>query len=147
MQCESRNIYQRSREAAGYTQERAAELIGVSVESIRAYEGDRRIPPDTVAMSMVEVYGTQHLAYQHLKNSAEIARRYLPDISEKTDIPSMILRLHKEVNDFLPLRDALIEITYDGIISADELPRFNAIMKELDDIHAAILAIKFRENE
>lgn len=147
MYSESRNIYQRAREAAGLTQERAAELIDVSVESIRAYEGDRRIPPDMVAMSMVEVYGTQHLAYQHLKNSAEVARRYLPDISEKTDIPSMILRLHKEVNDFLPLRDSLIEITYDGDISDEEMPRFNAIMKELDDIFAAILAIKFREKE
>ena len=40
-----RNIYQLSREAAGYTQEKAAELIGISVESLRSYELDKRIPP------------------------------------------------------------------------------------------------------
>ena len=41
-----KNIYQAAREAAGMTQERAAELIGLSVESIRSYETEKRIPAD-----------------------------------------------------------------------------------------------------
>lgn len=39
------NIYKTTRQNAGLTQEAAAEWIGVSVESIRSYETDRRIPP------------------------------------------------------------------------------------------------------
>ncbi len=39
------NIYKTTRRAAGLTQESAAEWIGVSVESLRAYETGRRIPP------------------------------------------------------------------------------------------------------
>lgn len=39
------NIYKTARRAAGLTQEAAAEQIGVSVESIRSYETDRRLPP------------------------------------------------------------------------------------------------------
>lgn len=39
-----KNIYQAAREAAGMTQERAAELIGLSVESIRSYETEKKNP-------------------------------------------------------------------------------------------------------
>lgn len=42
MQNDTRNIYKRARRAAGYTQEAAAEMLNVSVESLRAYETDRR---------------------------------------------------------------------------------------------------------
>lgn len=41
----SRNIYKTVRNRTGLTQEAAAELIGVSVETLRAYECGRRIPP------------------------------------------------------------------------------------------------------
>ena len=36
MQTENRNIYKKPREIAGYSQERAAELLDISVESLRA---------------------------------------------------------------------------------------------------------------
>lgn len=36
-----KNIYLTATEAAGITQERAAELIGLSVESIRSYETEK----------------------------------------------------------------------------------------------------------
>jgi transcriptional regulator with XRE-family HTH domain len=142
MSPEYRNIYQIARESAGITQEKASELIDISVESIRAYESGKRIPPDTVVIKMIEIYGTQYLAYQHLKTSAEVGQKYLPNIDFK-DLPSAILRLQKEVSDFLKCRDQLIEISCDGIISADELPQYKTIMKELDDIVAAILTLKF----
>lgn len=141
MSQEYRNIYQISRESAGITQERAAELIDISVESIRAYEQDKRRPPDSVVIKMIEIYDARYLAYQHLK-SAEIGRDYMPEVALK-DLPSAILRLQKEVNDFLRCRDDLIDITCDGIISDDERPRWNEILKELDDIAAAIMSVKF----
>lgn len=142
MSQEYRNIYQIARESTGYTQEKAAELIDVSVESVRAYETGRRIPPDSAVIRMIEIYGTQYLAYQHLKTSAEIGQKYLPDIDLR-DLPSAILRLQKEVTDFLKIRDDLIDITCDGVITADEMPRYKAILKELDDIVEAIMALKF----
>ncbi len=39
------NIYKTGRLCTSLTQESAAERIGVSVESLRAYESGRRIPP------------------------------------------------------------------------------------------------------
>ena len=45
-----RNIYQTARELKGLTQETAAERIGVSVDTMGAYEQDRRRPPDSTAL-------------------------------------------------------------------------------------------------
>ena len=137
-----RNIYQLSREAAGYTQEKAAELIGISVESLRSYELDKRIPPDKSVIKMIEIYDARYLAYQHLKTSAEVGQKFMPEVN-LTDISTAILKLQKEVNDFLKLKDDLLDITCDGVISEDEKPRWETILKELDDITNAIMSVKF----
>ncbi|NFO15203.1 helix-turn-helix domain-containing protein [Clostridium botulinum] len=139
---EYRNIYQIARESTGLTQERACELLDVSVDSVRAYEGGKRVPPDRVVIKMIEIYNAQYLAYQHLKTSAEVGQKYLPNIEIK-ELPLAMLRLQKEVSDFIKLKDEMIEITCDGIIDDEEKPRWAKIMKELDDVVEAIMALKF----
>lgn len=49
---ENRNIYQSARELKGLTQEVAAERLDLSVESLGAYEQDRRRPPDSTVLRM-----------------------------------------------------------------------------------------------
>lgn len=139
---EYRNIYQIARESTGLTQERACELLDISVDSVRAYEGGKRVPPDRVVIKMIEIYNAQYLAYQHLKTSAEVGQKYLPNIEIK-ELPLAMLRLQKEVSDFIKLKDEMIEITCDGIIDDEEKPRWAKIMKELDDVVEAIMALKF----
>lgn len=139
---EYRNIYQIARESTGLTQEKASELMDISVDSLRAYEGGKRIPPDKIVIKMIEIYDTQYLAYQHLKTSAEIGQKYLPNI-EIRELPVAILKLQKEVSDFIKCKDLMIEITCDGIIDDSERPQWNGIMKELDDVVEAIMALKF----
>lgn len=139
---QNRNIYQIARESKGLTQEKAAELLDVSVESLRAYESGRRIPPDKIVLRMIEVYGTPHLAYQHLKTNIEVGQVYLPNI-EVRDLPTAILKVQKEVTDFLKRKDELIEIASDGVIDESERPQFDQIMKELEDICAAVFSLKF----
>lgn len=139
---EYRNIYQIARESTGLTQERASELLDISVDSVRAYEGGKRVPPDRVVIKMIEIYNAQYLAYQHLKTSAEVGQKYLPNIEIK-ELPIAMLRLQKEVSDFIKLKDEMIEITCDGIIDDEEKPRWEKIMKELDDVVEAIMALKF----
>ncbi|NFF80413.1 helix-turn-helix domain-containing protein [Clostridium botulinum] len=142
MMQEYRNIYQIARESTGLTQERACELLDISVDSVRAYEGGKRVPPDRVVIKMIEIYNAQYLAYQHLKTSAEVGQKYLPNIEIK-ELPLAMLRLQKEVSDFIKLKDEMIEITCDGIIDDEEKPRWTKIMKELDDVVEAIMALKF----
>lgn len=137
-----RNIYQVARESAGYTQEKSSEMMGISVESLRSYELDKRIPPDKTVIKMIEIYDTRYLAYQHLKTAAEVGQKFMPEVN-LTDISTAILKLQKEVNDFLKLKDDLLDITCDGVISEDEKPRWETILKELDDITNAIMSVKF----
>ncbi len=139
---ENRNIYQIARESAGLTQEKAAELLDISVESIRGYEGFKRIPPNKVVVKMIEIYNTQHLAIQHIRNSSEDLQNYLPKIEVK-DLPSAMLRLYKEVKDLIDVRDEMLDITYDGIIDEKEKPRYEKILKEFDDVVEAFMSVKF----
>ena len=64
---EYRNIYKTSRKAAGFTQEAAAERLGISVESLRAYETGQRVPPDDVAELMSVLYNSLYLIVQHVR--------------------------------------------------------------------------------
>lgn len=136
------NIYQSCRNTAGITQERAAELVGVSVESIRDYEGGKRLPPNHIVAKMIEIYGTPYLAIQHINLSAKDLSAYLPEVTV-TDLPQAVLRLQKELNDFIKCKDELIDITYDNVIGDDERPRFDAILKEMEDVASAIMSLKF----
>lgn len=136
------NIYQSARESSGYTQEKAAEHLDLSVESLRAYETDRRIPSNRIVAKMVDIYATKYLAYQHLKNT-ELGDS-IPSINI-TNLPMAVLKVQKEINDFLKCREDLIEITCDGVIDEDEKKRWNEIMKEMDDVMDAMMSIKFAE--
>ena len=72
-----RNIYQIARESSGLTQEKASELIDISVDALRSYEYDRRVPSDKVVIKMIEIYDAQFLAYQHLKTKSKLGDRLL----------------------------------------------------------------------
>lgn len=143
---EYRNIYQIARESAGLTQEKSSELMDISVDSLRAYEGGKRIPPDHVVIKMIEIYNTQYLSYQHLKTSAEVGQKYLPKI-EITDLSTSILKLQAEIKDFIDCESLLVKICSDGKVSNDETYDFKRICKELDDVLEAIITFKFAKQK
>ena len=67
MQGKCRNIYENSRRTAGLTQERWAEAIGCSVESVRLYESGRGMPSDDIVLRMADVSGMQMLCAQYMR--------------------------------------------------------------------------------
>lgn len=137
-----RNIYQIARDSKGITQEKAAELINISVESLRAYEYDKRIPPNKIVFKMIEIYDSQYLAFQHLKESSEIGQKYLPEIEER-NISLAVLNLLKELKDVENCEDKIILLASDGIISEDEKEQWNFILKQADNLLNAIMTLKF----
>lgn len=142
MQNDCTNIYQNARKAAGLTQERAAELMGLSARSLADYEAGLRLPPNDVADRMVTVYNSQLLAVQHLRNSTRIARDLLPDVQTMA-LPEAVLTLVDAVYDFADdrLDRELIDIARDGVISEDERERFNRVIDKIRDITAAAIAL------
>lgn len=69
---DSQNIYKNARKSAGLTQEKAAQYLNVSVDSLRDYEGDERPVPNDVASAMCDVYQVPYLAVQHLRQSSKL---------------------------------------------------------------------------
>lgn len=142
MQKKSRSIYQVARLYAGYTQESSAELISVSVESMRAYERGATVPPSAIVVRMIEIYNTPWLAYQHLKVSDPVGKRYLPDIDFR-DLPTSVLQLQKEIADTNSVSREMIEITCDGQVDKHEENGWVKVHKELRDLIGAALAVIF----
>ena len=72
MQRKEPNIYKSARSRAGLTQERAAEMLALSVESVKAYETGVRVPPDATVSAMAEVYGLPGLRLEHARATDEL---------------------------------------------------------------------------
>ncbi|HBG2785063.1 helix-turn-helix transcriptional regulator [Clostridioides difficile] len=136
------NIYQLSRENTNLTQEKASELLNISVESLRAYENDKRIPPNAIVAKMVYTYNNSLLGYEHVRKTTEAGVMFLPKL-ELRSLSSITLKLHKEIKDYLKKEDDFIDIVEDDVIEEHEEIVWNTTMKELDAIFEAILALKF----
>lgn len=136
------NIYQSARMAAGLTQEKAAELLNISVESIRAYETDKRVPPNQIVSDMTDIYQTPHLALQHLRMDP-LARSWLPDTQHRT-LEQATIRLYRQIREFAlnHRTDELIDIAEDGVIDENERPKFDKIMTELEEIVNTVYSLR-----
>lgn len=138
-----RNCYKIARRAAGLTQEAAAERLGLSVESIRAYETGGRVPPSQVVELMVILYNAQHLAYQHLHETNELYNRIVPALEDRDLIrTAVVLRNRLARMEQRRSLDRLLEIAEDDRIDEDERPEFLAIVAELREIVRSALELQ-----
>lgn len=130
MAVDCQNIYKNARKSAGFTQEKAAQLLSVSVDSLRDYEQSQRPVPSDVASAMCDVYQAPYLAVQHLRRSSELGKRVVPEIQLK-DLPEAVLSVLAAVQRFIVKRDAMIEIVADGKIEEDEQAEWDEIMDRM----------------
>lgn len=141
------NIYASCRRRTGMTQEAWAEALDVSVESVKRYETDVRIPPLHIVKAMADLSGDESLAYRFLaKTTQELD--VLPDI-EMVNLQAATIRMMNRMARFAAkARDRqLMEIAEDGIISEEEQPLYAEIMDELTGIIAAFYQLKFYTEE
>lgn len=146
MQESYRNICRIARQTAGLTQERWAEQIDVSVESVRLYEAGKGMPSDDVVTRMIEVSGMPVLGYWHLLNKSRIAADILPELQE-CSLPQAVIQLICKMRDFgnNHRTDKLMDIAADGRIDELERPEFDAIMNELSEIVKASMQLKYAQ--
>ena len=136
------NIYSAARELKGLTQEVAAERLDISVESLGAYEQDRRRPPDSTVLRMAQLYEFPYLCYQHIQ-SGDLAG-VLPQVGVRT-LEHATMRLIRLIGRFAKdgRLDQLMEINEDGVITTEEKPLHDEIMSELHEIVTAALELDF----
>lgn len=141
------NLYASCRRRTGMTQEAWAENLDVSVESVKRYETDVRIPPLHIVKAMADLSGDESLAYRFLaKTTQELD--VLPDI-DSVNLQAATIRLMNRMERFAAkARDRqLLEIAEDGIISADEKPLYDEIMDELSGLVSAFYQLRYCKEE
>ena len=139
-------IYGRYRKAAGLTQERAAELLGVAVRSIAAWERGETVPPDQRVLAMADIYGAPTLCIEHLRLNVAIARDVLPPVPHVA-LPQAVCQLCaalRRVQD-AHAEDRLLAIAADGHVDEMEEQQFVELTEELDDVIAAALTLRYAE--
>ncbi len=146
MQDGSRNIYYNARRTAGLTQERWAEMLGISVEAVRQYETDRIMPSDEVAQRMSEVAMLPALCYWHICAKSRLAQELLP-VVDRLPLAQAVVQLLARMRDFDAKHheDALLVIAADGAVSSTELPKYKEIVRDLHGIIAAAIQIDYAE--
>lgn len=132
------NLYQRARLSTGLTQERAAELLGLSVESLKQYEGGRTVPKDETVARMVEVYRLPWLALEHAQATDTLG--VVPEVTPRP-LPMASIALRNRLHDATGRLDALLRIAEDGIIDDRERPEFDDIVAELRETMTAIYQV------
>ena len=140
---DERNIYKIAREAKGFTQEAAAERLGISESSLRAYETGQRVPPNGVVDLMVILYDNQMVGIKHLRESSPIARALVPDIPHCSVLEASA-RLSNRIFAFADSHAdrRLLRIAEDNVIDTSERVEFDAIMEDLGEIVEAALELR-----
>lgn len=129
------------------TQERAAERIPVSVRSLVDYESGARRPSAETVVRMADIYDARYLAYQHLRETSDLASRLIPDVG-MAELPEATLQLLEAIYDFADAHfdRRLISIARDGKIDAGERAEFDRIAVKLEDIVRCALAVNYGAN-
>lgn len=147
MQEECRNLYYNARRTAGLTQERWAEALGISVESVRLYESGANMPSDEIALRMAEVAGQQIICYWHLLQKSKAAACLLPQVDKK-GLPESVLDLLVKLKEFLhDGMQELARIAADGRVDPEERKAYNYALQQLRRLLAAGMCVEFTEEE
>ena len=142
------NDYKMARLATGQTQERWAEELGVSVDSIRLYESGRGLPSDDVVKRMVELAVMPVLGYRHMINKSRLAAQLLPDV-EEVSLAQAVVQLLGAMRNFQNEHrvDELLQIAADGVVSGKEQSLYAEILEDLQEIVDAAMAVRFHKNK
>lgn len=147
---ENTNVYFQARKKAAiynerlYSREGAAELLGISVSTLADYElGNTKVVPVDKVVLMADLYRTPELITGYCMKECPV-HGFLPLATEEKGIQGITLRLLKGFNEdeIKAVKVDLIEITEDGIISSEEVPKLKEILKKLDSMAEVISGMK-----
>ena len=138
------SMYARHRNAAGMTQERAAELLGVAPRTLQAWERGESTPPNARVLAMCDIYCSPTLAIEHLRYSSIIAYDVLPPV-QAVPVAQAVCQLLSAIRKLEEIHagDKLLEIAADGKVDEIERADFEQLLIELDPIMAAVLSLRY----
>ena len=147
---ENANVYFKARKKAAiynerlYSREGASELLGISVSTLADYElGNTKVVPVDKVVLMADLYCAPELITGYCMRECPV-HGFLPLATEEKSIQGIALRLLKGFNEdeLKAMKVDLIEITEDGIISQEEIPKLKEILNKLDGMAEVISEMK-----
>lgn len=147
---ENTNVYFKARKRAAaynervYSREGAAELLGISVSTLADYElGNTKVVPVDKVVLMADLYNAPELITGYCMMECPV-HGFLPLATEEKCIQGIALRLLKSFNEdeLKAMKEDLIDITEDGNISCEEIPKLRAILDKLESMAEIISEIK-----
>lgn len=142
-----RTMYARHRKAAGITQEKAAELLGVAVRTLANWETGIYVPPDDKVALMCDAYPAPTLAIEHLRASSSLAAGLIPEASQ-LPLAQAVAQLLYCMRQFEQKHraDDLIWISSNGRVDeGEQTMRWYEISDELQDIVTAAMQLRFAQ--
>lgn len=138
------SLYARYRKAAGLTQERAAELLGVATRTLQAWERLETPVPNARILSMMDVYAAPTLAIEHLRFTSVIAYELLPAV-KAVPVAQAVCQLFSAIRRLEDIHagDQLLQIAADGRIDEIERAEYDQLLIELEPVIGAVLSLKY----
>lgn len=133
------NMYCKCRlEAAKYndklnSREGAAETLGLSPSTLASYElGLTKVVPVESIMLMADVYNAPELKLWYCTNVCPLGED-MPKL-ELEELDRITIKMLATLQHISEVRDDLLDITADGVISPDEKPKLDNIIKTLKQV-------------
>ncbi len=140
MSKECENMYKVCRCTAGFTQERAAELLVVAPRTLSDYENGRANVPDDVVAKMAEIYKSPLLAWWHLRETSVLGK-YIPDIVMPQTNGDMAFQLIIAEDELKTSVQEIKRIIAAGEIGGAESELFKNNIDILRNINAKLLSV------
>ena len=135
---ENKTPYQISREELGLTRDGAEELLQyISADRIEKIESGRSLPHPEEILTMAESYKNPPRCNYSCSHECPIGQEHVPEIKLK-ELSQITLEVLASLNAMEKEKNRLIEITVDGVISAEEIKDFEKIQEQLSQIAIAI---------
>ncbi len=139
---ENKNIYQLSREEAGFTREKASEAMGcISDDRIEKIESEKSLPHPDEILLMSECYKKPELCNYFCSHECPIGQKYVPEVRSK-ELSQIVLEILAHLNAMEEERKRLIEISVDGRIAEDEKEDFQKIQEKLEEVSRTVDSLR-----
>lgn len=142
------NIYCRCRKDAAKfndklnSREGAAELLNCSPSTIADYElGLTKNIPVEAVVRMADLYNAPQLKNYYCSNECPIGKYSVVQL-EIEDLDRLTVKILASMQKLDSIKGALLNITADGVITDEEKPEFDNIIKALDNMSITVQELK-----
>lgn len=147
---ENKNVYFQARKRAAsnnsklFSRDSAADMLGISPYTLADYElGSTKVVPVDRVMRMADLYNAPELITWYCKYECPI-HGFLPLATEEKNIQGIALRIVRgfDEEELRTIKRDLADISEDGVISDEEIPRLKEILGRLEKMAETISELK-----